>query len=41
MGISVPEDDAGLDLLAERLTNFVVGGIATMAEFAASSEENA
>lgn len=35
MGICVPEDDAGLNLLAERLTNFVVGGIATMSEFAA------
>lgn len=34
MGIAVPEDDAGLDRLAERLTDFVVGGIENMARFA-------
>ena len=32
MGIAVPEKDDELDLLAERLTDFVIGGLHHMAE---------
>lgn len=30
MGVDVPRDDAGLDALAERLTNFIIGGLDCM-----------
>ncbi|MFN5660841.1 MAG: TetR/AcrR family transcriptional regulator [Planctomyces sp.] len=32
MGFVVPEDDGELDVLAERLTNFIVGGLACMTD---------
>lgn len=34
MGITVPEDDAGLERLAERMTDFIVGGLHTMTDMA-------
>jgi AcrR family transcriptional regulator len=34
MGITVPEDDAGLERLAERMTDFIVGGLHTMSDMA-------
>lgn len=30
MGIEVPDDESGLDQLAERLTDFIIGGVHTM-----------
>lgn len=32
MGISVPDDDTELEILAERLTNFVIGGLHSLSE---------
>lgn len=34
MGITVPDDDDEMDRLAERLTDFIVGGLHTMADLA-------
>lgn len=34
MGITVPEDDEDLERLAERMTDFIVGGLHTMTELA-------
>ncbi len=40
MGIAVPEDDAEIEVLADRLTNFVIGGLHTMTSFAADKPAN-
>lgn len=32
MGIAVPDDDSELEVLAERLTNFVIGGLHSLSE---------
>lgn len=39
MGIAVPEDDDALDRLAERLTNFVIGGLHCLVELDASRRQ--